>query len=99
VAATHTGKGRKLHMTSDDSEIRFNCPNCAGVLEMNGRREEYSECGKRLLVNGDIYCFVGSAANDTEHLAFVDSFVDIVCAYAMAHHLPNLDQIFREGII
>ena len=38
------------------------------------------------------------AAIDAEHLPFVDSSVDVVYAYAMVHHLPNLDRFFQEVI-
>lgn len=189
-------------MTNCDEDIKFNCLGCSAQLVMDGLKKHCSECGRSILVYGNIYDFVGEevkqgekdfydheydksevvarketlkelelgweepgapqdalvrkvlgdikskivvmlgngaskkelsllqerpkrlvysdlsssasmrikatvdysgfedilrfAAIDAEHLPFVNSSVDIIYAYAMVHHLPDLDQFFRE---
>jgi SAM-dependent methyltransferase len=39
---------------------------------------------------------VGIVATDAEHLPFDDASFDLVLGHAVLHHLPDLDQAFRE---
>ena len=39
---------------------------------------------------------VETVATDAEHLPFDDESFDLVLGHAVLHHLPDLDQAFRE---
>jgi SAM-dependent methyltransferase len=57
-----------------------------------GMLEALRENAKRLGLSG----LVETRASDAEHLPFEDGSFDLVFGHAVLHHLPDLEQAFRE---
>ena len=79
--------------TNDISELFFHCPYCCAVLEMNGQDKNCKRCNKQLIVEGNIYDFVGGTAKQEEK-NFYDTTYDSSGAVNCQKTLDELDLIW-----
>jgi ubiquinone/menaquinone biosynthesis C-methylase UbiE len=80
---------------NENSEILIHCPHCCAVLEMNGQDEKCSECNKQLVVDGNVYDFVGDTQKQDEK-TFYDTTYDDSGSVSRKKALDELEQIWES---